>query len=731
MPSQPVAVELFYDGAWHDLVPAEDVFAEPIKIMRGDSDDIAAPRPASVEVQLANDDDMYRTSNPESPLYGKAGVNTPLRVSMPGGVRGHVEASSFAAGQDLAFRRNPRRGRAWVDVEGGGILQRINEWTEPLKSPFRQFNETLDHVIGYWPAEQLAGSTQLLSTVPQTSSSPAGTTGGSRPGPFVGMAFDSQHRPPSSGPLMDFDSSNAEVGPYFSSGIRSAFTTGPSTTSGWQLSWVARYEPLAAGDQFVMTWANIEQDQFTLTLNPTTGNINIFGSSGEGATLFDHTVSYSGWDWTQWTLISVDFQYDAGTVDVWVNWRNATNTAGGFSTTSYSGVPGRLDWWNASIFGGVSQGSTIGHIMGTDVSSAGGTDLFDADRRYAWSGYLGETAAARFARLCTLKGIPYTILGDAADSHPMGPQGPGTLAEQFQEIRTTEDGLIFDDVDALGLVFMLRNYRYNQTPALVLNAAGSDHGMPALPVEVTDGIPIHNVVTASQRDGGEYTATDATSPMGTQDPPDGRGEYKQRRDVNVADEDTQLPQQANWWLRRGTVNLPRYPTVTVNLAAVDAATLAQVEAVDVGSVIEITNFREYTVRLHVLGYVEIIGTSDASRAIAFTCQPDQQFQVGVYDGDDAYTPRYDLATCTTNAAYGPTATTLVLDITSDDEEWSQTSAYDLLISGELIGVPVGGMGAKSLGQQTLTGAVRSKNGVRKTLPSGSPVRVATPGRWAI
>jgi hypothetical protein len=408
MPSQDVAVELFYDGAWHDLVPADDVFAQPITIMRGNSDDTPAPRPASVDLQLANDDDMYRTSNPESPLYGKAGVNTPLRVSVGGKVRGHVEASSYAAGQTRDFRRYPKRGKAWVDVEAGGILQRVNQWTESLKSPFRQYNETLPHVIGYWHGEQQRGSTQLLSTVPGTSSSPAGTTSLGLPGPNVGMAFESQHRPLSSAPLMDFDSENAEVGPYF---VRNPSA---SSTAGWQLSWAARYEPLAAGFQQIMNWATIDGSQYTLSLNPTTGQINVFAADRAGVTLFDHTVSYAGWDWTQWTLISVDLQYAAGTTDVWVNWANATNTTTSFAHTSFSGVPGYLDWWNMSLFGGVPQGSTVGHIIGTDVSSTGGVDLFNTARRKAWSGYLNETTADRFARLCTLKGIAYTILGTPA-----------------------------------------------------------------------------------------------------------------------------------------------------------------------------------------------------------------------------------------------------------------------------------------------------------------------------
>jgi hypothetical protein len=240
---------------------------------------------------------------------------------------------------------------------------------------------------------------------------------------------------------------------------------------------------------------------------------------------------------------------------------------------------------------------------------------------------------------------------------------------------------------------------------------------------------VHNVVTAAQRDGGEYTATDSTSSMGTQAPPNGRGEYKQRKDVNVADEPTGLLQQAYWWLNRGTVDLPRFPQVVVNLAALGPAKRAEVEAVDVGNVIEIVNYRENVIRLHVLGYTEVIGKSDASRSIAYNCAPDRQFQVGVWDST---TSRWDLKSCTMSSAAGPTATTLTLAI-ADDEQWSTTHAYDLKISGELIGVPAGGMGARTgTGpyQQVITGAVRSKNGIRKTLPAGAGVH-ALSGRWAI
>ena len=329
-------------------------------------------------------------------------------------------------------------------------------------------------------------------------------------------------------------------------------------------------------------------------------------------------------------------------------------------------------------------------------------------------------------------GLAYATNGDLDATAAMGGQPAEPLAVLLQEITITEDAVQFESKSVINLILTVRNFRYNLTPALVLDADDDPSGMPKLPAEITDDLPIHNLIVVSDRAGGEYTVEDSTSPMGTQPPPDGRGEYRQDRDVNLFDPNVQMPQQANWWLRRGTVNLPRYPQVTVDLAALGPEKIVEVEAVTVGSVIEIDGYREYTIRLHVLGYTEVIGST--SRIITFTCEPDQQFQTGVYDGDSEYTPRYDLRSCTLSAAAAAAATTLSLAIV-DDETWSQTSAYDLLISGELIGVPVGAMGARGgtagAYTQTITGALRGRNGIMKLLPAGAEVHIETPGRWAL
>ena len=70
---QPVAVDLFYDGAWREQVSA--VYErDPITITRGE--------PSTCTLTFANDDGRYSPKSIISPLYGKIGQNTPLRVRL-------------------------------------------------------------------------------------------------------------------------------------------------------------------------------------------------------------------------------------------------------------------------------------------------------------------------------------------------------------------------------------------------------------------------------------------------------------------------------------------------------------------------------------------------------------------------------------------------------------------------------------------------------------------------
>jgi hypothetical protein len=704
MPKQDVAVEIFYDGAWHNVAAADEVFTStPITIMRGQGSESAGPRPSSITMELNNVTDKYRTSNPESPLYGKAGRNTPVRISVGSSIRGTGEASSWAPDETSDFRRTPRRGRAWVDMEAGGLLQRVNQWTQPLRSPFYIYNANMAGLAGYFPMEDARGSTRATSTVE-----------GAYNSVLYGVSFDSQRRPPGSAPLADIDSQSGATGIF-------RFTGGDALDNvGWQFSVCQYISALGALTQplNVRTRNGLT---FGLTLVDSTNEATLIVTDASGIDLINKTVSYGSYQWEgRWLMIGFDCSVSGGTVTVEAFWRAAEETFWTVFSDTYSGITSSVD--NCRT-GGI-PGMTVGHILATN----GRADNVQLEGRFsAFLGHAGERTAYRFARLCAQFGIGCYVSAGFDQSSPMGPQPTVSLPELFKECVQTEDGLLFDHRTENRLFFLLRADRYNQTPTVTLTPAD----FPALPKEVVDDQGISNVVTASQRNGGDYTVRDDTGPVGAQPPPNGVGEYLRSVDVNVADEENDLPQYANWWLRRGTVDLPRYPQIVIELAALSTVRAAQIQEVDVGDVIEIEGVHEYTIRLQVIGSNEVIGTH--TRTVTYTCVPDQQFDVGAYD-NTAY--RRDSKSTVLKTSVNSTATALTFRTSDVRETWrtgtNPAGLFDVLISGELVRVTT--MGSPTLVSGAYDQAatvVRSVNGIAKSLSVNEPIHVATPAEYAL
>ncbi len=704
-----VAFEIFYDGQWHDLVINDQVLAEQeIVIARGTRGQTGGFSPTLITARLNNADDMLRPGNPESPLYGKAGIGVPVRVSVGGSVRGRGEAAAFKSGQTRDFRPVPKRGKAWVDIEAGGTLQRVNQWAARIRDPFYIYNTSITStpLAGYWPLTDARGTRFAFTPV-------AGATSG----PARNLAFESQYRPAGSDPCADVD-----AGPVSTEGF---FVPGPAgSTAGWQISWVQKMSTFDPAETYtLMFWRTSNNVDWSLIYSA--GNWVLTGSNGFSEVVADSIdIAESGW-----ILWTIEASYSAGTTNIeavyTVEDLFGLGTSGLFGST-YTGVTGSLEKW--FVTGLTITDMTVGHVLGLNVTKDV-EDLSSDDRANALAGYVAEQVNLRFFQIFdTYLGLPpYTASGTTA-AVLMGAQRSGLLPEILAELVATDDALVFDHRTDPEIPLVLRSARYNQTPFTI---DVTELSFP--PADADDDAGVWNVSKLVQPDGAEFSARDDTGPRGTQAPPDGIGERVQPGlAVNIDDQPgaEDMAQHANWWLMRGTVDLPRYPQVVINLAALSPARVLELQEIDVGDVIEITGYRENTIRLHVLGYTEVIGWPNA-RTMTLNCAPDQQFVTGIWNGDDS---RWDLETCTMSSAAGPTATTLTLGMT-DDEEWSQTSAYDLTIAGELVGVPVGGMGARTGSPgayfQTLSNAVRSKNGIRKTLPAGAAVHVATPGRWAL
>jgi hypothetical protein len=341
---------------------------------------------------------------------------------------------------------------------------------------------------------------------------------------------------------------------------------------------------------------------------------------------------------------------------------------------------------------------------------------------FALNGWAQEFVGDRAFRILGEENIPFANFG-GLDLKRTGAQKPDTLFNQIKELRDTEDGIFLDDNDSLGVRLKLLHDRYNQTPTLTLYPTD----FPNLPKEFTDDLDTHNIVTVKQRDGGEATATDSTSYLGTADAPVGVGEAKDEVNINVYDAtEANLQQHANWWMRRGTVDMPRYPQVVIDLNASPHLVTA-VNAVRPGEVMQIIGMRENVIRLYILGWTEVIGTH--GRIITFNCKPNQQFDVGTYDDGVS---RYNSKTTTNKTALNNVNNSVTFTMTDGNALWSTTSTpYDVFCSGERWTVNVMGAATGSGPYEQVATVVRSVNGVIKPIAAGEPISIATPGRYAL
>jgi hypothetical protein len=699
-----VALEIFYDGTWHDLVTGKQVrAANSIVIRRGDGAESAAIRPSTITAQLDNADDFFRTSNPESALYGRAGVNTPIRVSVDDARRGAAEVSLWDCDQSQEFRRTPRLGSAWTDIEAGGLLQRIGQWKDPRPSALARSTSVVENMLGLFMLEDQREATTLANNV---AGAPVGTFSGA-------VTLGSDVRPGGT-------ARTAQVGT--DGVITGRFLPAPGIT-GWQVVFAVRLDPelvLTAGFQEVFRWTDTTNRVWAWEVNEDSWAFRIY--DGDGNTLSYTAGADLDYDPREyWTRCHMRVDYSGGTVSYEPWWYREGDTVfkqsgdGSFS----AGSAGSPYVWRRPVTT-YSDGANYAYVLAISDNTNG--FLSDGNVLAAFNGFAGETAGARFRRLLAELGIAWLVIGDVDLSEPMGPQPAVPLMEHLREIRDTDDALIFDDRTQTRVVIMLRNARYNQTAVRV-----DVTELVRFPKERVDDLGTNNDITVQQRDGGTARAVATSGPRSVQDPPDGVGTYEQTIDVNVADEAALTP-IAYWWLARGTVDVPRYPEITLNLSRLAPSRAAELADVDIGEVIELTGVLPDPVRLIVLGSKETIPWR-RSRTLVWQCVPDVVFQTATFDG----THRYDLRTATLASVAEPTATTLTIAIT-DDEAWSSTSEYELTIAGERVRIPAGAMGARTgtpgAYTQTATGVQRSVNGVRKTLPAGSPVRISTPGRWA-
>lgn len=629
---------------------------------------------------------------------------------VPASIRMCGETAVWKPRQTIDFDAVAERGDAWVETNVSGILRRLGQGEELLRSaltrsillgnPATKNNPRIP--IAYWPLEDDTGADRPASIIPGTS--PMQLTSA--------VEFGTETSAPGSAPLARLVAANTMLVGEVAVG---AYPTAWVNTDGTMMTWLFQIGSETAGSAIMSTETEDTQGFTWATSVALSGSTNFAitlkrwttGDLSTSVTIDSTTTAIPA---SPYHMLHLILTQSGANISAMLWWSEPNGPV--LSGTVAAATLGKIKRvrFNADA---ALNGLLLGHVAVHATSSVDVSDIFTTSR-----GFAGETDAARIARLCLEEKIPFVLLGDATVGVPMGVQPVEKLTEILAETERTGDGLLFDQRNGLGLAYRPAQSMYNQTPALELDYTQIG---PPLTYDIDD-LGTRNDVTVKRRDGGTERVVQLTGPMNIElpaDDPEGVGRVSTQIDINPVS-DSALLDHAGWHLRKGTITEPRFSQVMVDLDA-DPTLADSVSRVDCGDLITIENVPDMPdlVRLIVVGMSEPIGGD--RRMIAFNCKPASPFDIGVLDsatylGSDG---------STTNASFiAGGATSLSVAVADGYPLWvTGAVSLDILVFGVRLHV-TNIAGAAS--PQTFTVDQTPVNGVTKTIPAGKRVDLFQP-----
>jgi hypothetical protein len=624
------------------------------------------------------------------------------------------EYDSFAAvggtirftGQVASWR--PRRalgGDAWTEITARGVLHRLEQGATPLRSALWRTN-LAGEPIAFWPCDDGVDAETLASALPGGSPLTIETDGGYT---FREVAAWLE-------PLI-----TPETGAFIL--LEGLVNQDPADTQ-WSGDFVFCFDADASGAIF-FSWEGYgsgspgsPRNEWTLLLfddSPGVLGYQLTCQTFDG-TVSGHTILADD------TIALIDGRphharvttSNSGANTGWGLLFDGEPVASGTTTGPWDVVRGVFYDWDATD-GQISVGMAV-------VWDTAGPPADAADA--AFSGWAAEPVAARLARLCLEKGIPFTLIGDAADTPAMGPQPIDTLVGQFAECERTDGGQLFETRIDRGVTYRTRRDLYNQAAALAL-----DFDSPGVAEQLDPDIDdqqARNDITVANRFGSSVRVVQQTGPLNVQDPdddPDGVGEYETRHDVNT-DGDTTLTILGHWQLHLRTVQETRYPAITVDLGAAPSYA-GDVDLLDLGDRLTLDNLEPDQVDQLTPGYTETIGTH--SRINALNCVPASPYRI--FTLDHPVLGRLETGGSQLAAQFEAGTDTSMSVTVTGDALWDTTDVpFDIVALGVRLTVTAVA-GASS--PQTFTVEQTPANAVAKTIPAGTPITTYGTGVLAL
>lgn len=694
----PVAVELYYSGAWQDVT--EYLSDEGWTLTRGLTGEGSSADPQHLAFALENDTGRFTVLNPSSPLYGLAGRSTPCRLRVLFGGAWHTRFVGEVASwePEWGLKGSPS---SIARVTAAGITRRLGRGEESTRSSlYRGLSAADEHLISYWPVEDGKFSTEWTCTR------------GPAPGQITGTPAPAGHD--------EFWASDpiATIGTSLNRFVVSEY----ADTGEWQVRHLA-YIPAATP----------------------TGSL-ILSADCHGGSIVSVGVLYRTGG-----ILTARLTYTDGTTHTFADIAMAVDAKNMMLSLEVAQVGGDVQIRTSAIEQGedlgttylhTAAGQTVGKIVRVMVNpwrralyylALGHLQVWDEITSlfaYSWElrAWDGEHSAARITGLSTEEGFPATIVGDDGTSQRLGKQGRGSVLDLITETARVGRGILCESRTTGGIVYRALAGLVNQAAAVTI--AYTDNLVSLSPA--SDDRYTLNRSAVTRVDGATATVEDDTGPMGTQDVPDGIGVYAESLTLPLA-VDAQTVQQAGWSVGLGTTPGARWPSAGINLAhptfRASAALTADLLGLDVGDRLDITGLPSWLppdpVQGIVLGYTETVDAEDYK--INYVLAPYAPYRVAVATTGAADGSRWTNSTTTTTEDLDTTETGI--DVTSAAPPyWTHADGdYDIVVGGEVMTVTaVTGAGPA----QTLT-VTRSVNGVAKTHPSGIRIDLYDEDHWGL
>ncbi len=618
---QSVMVEMLLDGLWVDLAALGLVLADTQVTVsqRGRPGESSVSGPATCTFDVKNFDFAFSLANPESPYWGKVGLGTRVRVSVPRGNgvsrRFWGELSSIPQESDITGNYST------VSFEAAGELRRLSQGAKALDSALLRFIKA-NGALECWP---------LTDGQTSTAGAPLFNSASKSMKPILdsGTAQPAWH----SGELADWIEPVVLV-QAATDGTMPGFTpTRTEAATGWSVD--MSFSGAELGD---MDWLTADRGaasdadprhNFYLAISQATNNIKLtiitIGETSTSSTLVSTMASTGVFDREPHHL---RLTIGIGATTAWSVYLDGVLLDSGTHAVVTKTVRYTQPGWFMNAATADDSTPSIGYITywGANPPSA-------ADAYSALTGFQGEEAADRISRLCAEAGVTYEQVGTGSTT-AMGPQTMDTLINLLQQCEASDDGILYEMTSEFGLGYRTRGSLLNQDAALTLTHSSHELSAPLTPL--VDDSFIANDVTATRIGGASYNDVQLTGSRSVNPPPGGVGRYDVAPEFSLAD-DSQVPSAASWARHKGTVDEARYKVVQVELASNELAGTVQRNTIldlTCGDRFVITGlparYGPNDISQLAVGFTETIDRF--THTISVNAVPESPYRTGVLDG---------------------------------------------------------------------------------------------------